>query len=93
MKKSVLNDDSILNQLEELAASLQVEVRYEKLKKESSFYPGGLCRIKGENVLIINSLSSPEDRIQTFMKAVKSFDLSRVFIRPALRELISAEEE
>ena len=88
MKKTDLNEDSILNQLEDLARCFQVEVRYEKLKKESSFYPGGLCKVRGERVLIINSLSSPDDKIQTFVKALKTFDLNQVFIKPALRELI-----
>lgn len=89
MKKTGIHDESILSQLEELAHSLDVEVRYERLKKEGGFFPGGLCKVKGENILIVNSITGMEDKIETLARALASFDLSRVYIRPALRDLLS----
>ncbi len=89
MKRSGLEKERTLGQLEELANSLEIKVRYEQLKKEGAFYPGGLCRVRGENILIINSKAGIEDKIETLAKAVVSFDLSRIYIRPALRELLS----
>jgi hypothetical protein len=50
--------------------------------------PGGLCRIKGEYVLILNSTATIEDKIHTLAKAVNRFDLSRVYLRPGLREFL-----
>ena len=88
MKKSGLNVDSLLNQLEELAAGLDIKVRYEQIKKEGAFFPGGLCKVKGENILIINSKASKEDKVETLAKAVKSFDITNVYMRPALREFL-----
>ncbi|MBN2059497.1 MAG: hypothetical protein JW882_03675 [Deltaproteobacteria bacterium] len=89
MKRADFDEKAILSQLEELANSLGVEVRYEKIQKESSFFPGGLCTIHGKKILIINSLASSEDKISIFIKSVKDFDLNEIFIRPALRELIA----
>ncbi len=83
-----MDEDTLLNQLEELAHSLGIEIRYEPLRRESSFFPGGLCRIKGEYVLILNATATTEDKIQTMAKAVNRFDLSQVYLRPGLREFL-----
>jgi hypothetical protein len=83
-----LDEDTLLGQLEELAHSLGIEIRYEPLKRESGFFPGGLCRIKDEYVLILNSVANTEDKVQTMAKALKRFDLSRVYLRPGLREFL-----
>lgn len=88
MKKPGLYEEKILGQLEELASSLGIEVRYDQIKKECTFFPGGLCRVRGENVLIINSNTGIEDKINTIAKAVASFDLTDVHMRPALREFL-----
>ena len=84
-----MDEKSILGQLEELANGLEIQVRYEQINKEGAFFAGGLCRVKGEDILIINSKATVEDKIQAFAKAVTSFDLGRVYIRPALREFLS----
>jgi hypothetical protein len=89
MKRSAMDEKEILNQLEELAKSLGIIIRYEQLLKEGSFFPGGLCRIKGEDILIINSMAGIDDKIEILAKAVVSFDLSRIYMRPALREFLS----
>jgi len=88
MKKSSLDGKTILGQLEELARSLEIQVRYEPIRGEGPFYMGGLCRVKGENILIINSKATMRDKIQALVRAVKQFDLSQVYMRPALREFL-----
>jgi hypothetical protein len=88
MKRSGMDEKDILDQLEELAKTLGIKIRYEQLQKEGTFFPGGLCKVKGENILIINSKSGMDDKIETLIKAVISFDLSRVYMRPALREFL-----
>jgi len=69
-----VKESAILAQLEELAQSLGMEIRNEPLKREGSFFPGGLCRVKGEYVLIFNTMATREDRIEALVKAVKRFD-------------------
>jgi hypothetical protein len=86
--KAGLDEDTLLGQLEELAHSLGIEIRYEPLKREGGFSPGGLCRIRGEYALILNSAATTEDKIQTMASALKRFDLSRVYVRPGLREFL-----
>ncbi len=89
MKRSGLAEEGLLSQLEELAEGLGVKIRYDKILKEGSFFSGGLCRIKGEEMIIINSRVSVEDKIDILAKALTSFDLSQVFIKPALREFLT----
>ena len=91
--KIPIEDKAILGQLEELARGLEIEVRYEPIKGEGSFYPGGFCRLKGENILIIHSEASIQDKIETLAKAVKRFDLREIYMRPALREFLSGVHE
>jgi len=83
-----MDENSILAQLEELAHSLKIEIRYESLKREGDFSAGGLCLLKGEYVLIINSKAATRDKIQTLAKAVNRFDLSQVYLRPGLRDFL-----
>ena len=83
-----VNEGAILEQLEELARSLGVEIRNETLKKEGSFSPGGLCRFKGDYILIFNTRATREDRIEGLAKAVKRFDLDELYLRPGLREFL-----
>jgi hypothetical protein len=89
MKKNSVEDENLLGHLEELANSLNIEVRYEQLKKESAFFPGGLCTVKGEDIIIINSRATIDDKIAILSKTLSAFDLSQIYIRPALRELLS----
>jgi hypothetical protein len=83
-----MDDHTALSQLEGLAYQLGIPIRYEKIAEEELKSTGGLCRVKGETVIIINSKASTKDKIQALVKALKNFDLSNVYIRPALRELL-----
>jgi hypothetical protein len=85
-----MDDRIIIDHLEELAERFGVQIRYEAMKQDedSLNVVGGLCLLKGEYVLIINSKASAKDRIKTLAKAVKHFDLDRIYIRPDLRELL-----
>ena len=85
-----MDEGAILDQLEELARGFGIQIRYEAMKQddESKKVAGGLCLLKGEYVLIINSNASGRDKIQTFAEALKHFNLDEVYIRPFLRELL-----
>ena len=93
MKKTDLDDKTMLAQLEELAENLSLKVRYEKIKKEASFYPGGLCTVKGEDTFIINKKASTYDKIQALAQGLVSFDLGQLYIKPALRAFLSKYSE
>jgi hypothetical protein len=83
-----LDEQERLEQLEELARNLGIEVRYETFKGEGSFSTGGLCKVHGKHLLIINTRATPGDRIKAIAGAVTRFDLGQVYLRPGLREFL-----
>ena len=85
-----MDEGTIIDHLEELAERFGIQIRYEAIKQDedSINVVGGLCLLKGEYVLIINSKATVKDRIKTLAMAVKHFDLDQVYIRPVLRELL-----
>ena len=56
----MMHDEIILSYLEELAEKLEILVRDENINIEESSSPGGLCRVEGKHVIILNSKSYSE---------------------------------
>jgi hypothetical protein len=84
----VMDDKTLLAQLEDLARSLAIEIRYEPFKMDGLFSSGGLCKLKGEYLLIVNSKSSIRDKVEALATAVNRFDLRHVYVRPGLRAFL-----
>ncbi len=85
-----MDESTIIRQLEELAVKFGLQIRYEPIRIDDnlSTVPGGMCRLRGDNVLIINSNATVRDKINTLAEAVKNFDLDGVYILPVIRELL-----
>jgi hypothetical protein len=88
-----MNEDVLLSQLEDLAEKLGILVRDENINIEESSSSGGLCRIEGEYVLILNSKATVKEKNQVMIKALQQFDLSGIYIKPVIRELLEGHEE
>jgi hypothetical protein len=84
-----LDERSLLAQLEDLARGLGIELRYEMLKREGAFTQGGLCRLKDQYLLLVNSKAPNRDKIEALALAVNRFDLSQVFMKPGLRDYLA----
>ena len=85
-----MDENSLIDLLEELAEAFGVKIRYEPIRQDEDavHVTGGLCLLKGEYVLIVNSRSTAREKIRTLATALKHFDLDGVYLRPALRELL-----
>lgn len=81
-----MESQKLLQELENIATKLDITVRYEK-----GNFAGGLCRVKEENVLIINKKNSLQKNITILARELSAIDLSTVYILPQLRERISIE--
>lgn len=88
-----MNDKVLLSQLEELAERVGITVRYENMNGENSPGSGGLCRLKGEYVLIVHSRAALREKIRVMARALRQFDLNGIYLRPVLRELLEESEE
>ena len=87
-----MDDHTALSLLEELADKLSILIRHEIIKDELTG-PGGLCRIDGKFILIINSEVTATEKIRIMTEALRRFDLGDIYVRPALRELLEGYEE
>lgn len=88
-----MNEEILLNQLEDLAEKLEILVRNENINIEESSTTGGLCRIEGKYVLILHSKATVKEKIQVMVKALNQFDLSDMYLKPVIRELLDGAEE
>jgi hypothetical protein len=83
-----LKKELLLSQLEELAGKLGIAIRYENVTMEESSGSGGLCRLKGEYVLIIHSQAAAEEKIRILLEALKTFSIGDIYVKPVIRELL-----
>jgi hypothetical protein len=88
-----VSDEVLLDQLEELANRLGINVRYEKVILEESSSAGGLCRWKGEYVLIIHAQAPLKEKIQVLTEVLKRFPLGDIYIRPVIREMLGESKD
>lgn len=73
----------LLDLLEELCQKLSITVKYDRF-----FGRGGYCRLREKLYFIINENLSNDAKEQIFVKELKSFDFSDIYVPPKLRELI-----
>jgi hypothetical protein len=88
-----LDDGVLLNQLEELAGKLGIEIRYGNIAVEKSHRTGGLCRFKGQYVLIIHSRLTVKEKIGVITKTLKGFEMDDLYVIPVIRELLDKSKE
>ncbi len=83
-----IDDSNVLSLLEQVAERLGVEVRYERLQGGPDAR-GGLCRVEGKDLILVDEEASVQDRIAVLAGAVAELDIEALFLPPALRERIA----
>jgi len=89
----MMDDEVILSYLEELAEKLEILVRDENINIEESSSSGGLCRVEGKYVIILNSKATVKEKIQVMITALQQFDLTDMYVKPIIRELLDGYSE
>jgi len=80
----------LLQQLEELAGALGVKVLYESLRQDEFVIKSGTCTLRGQLLVVIDHQLPLPDRIRVLADCLARFDLSTIYLVPAVRELIEA---
>ena len=88
-----MDDGVLLNQVEELAGKLGIEIRYGNIPGDESQRTGGLCKIKGQYVLIMHSRLTAKEKIGVIIKTLKGFEMGDVYVIPVIRELLDKTGE
>jgi hypothetical protein len=85
-----VDESTIIDQLEELIERFGIQIRHEAIKQDedSAKVAGGLCVLRGEYVLIINSKATIRDKMYTLGMVLKQFNHDQIYMRPVLRELL-----
>ena len=83
-----MDEGVLLNQLEDLAEKLGIKIRYGDIGVEESHRTGGLCRVKGQYILIIHSKLTVKEKIGIIIKSLNAFDMSNVYVIPVIREML-----
>ncbi len=83
-----MDNEIILSYLKELAEQLGISVWDESINLEETFSAGGLCRVEGKYILILNSKTTTREKIEVSVKALQQFDLSDMYVKPVIRELL-----
>ncbi len=78
-----MNAERIRDEFESLAEKLGYTIRYEK-----GDFKGDACRIKSEQVIIINKLIPLTHQNYAFSRIFASEDLSQISVLPVLRSMI-----
>ena len=81
---------TVLQQLEELAERLGVKVIYESLSQEEFVIRSGTCTLRGQLLALIDQKLPAGDRIRVLADCLARFDLSTIYLVPAVREVIEA---
>jgi hypothetical protein len=88
----MMQEETLLQQLEELAGKLEIFVRDENISMDETSVTGGLCRVEGQYIVILNSKANVEDKIQVMIKALQQFNLDDIYIKPAVRRLFENQQ-
>ena len=78
----------IFQEFEQLAEALDV-----KIIQEKGNFKGGYCLLEQEKIIVINKLKPVEQRVRALAHAYSRRDTSAIYMKPAVREIIEAEEQ
>ena len=77
---------AIYQEFEKLAESLEV-----KIIQEKGNFKGGYCLLEKEKVIVINKIKPLEQRIKALALAFSQLDISNIYLKPAIRDIIASE--
>jgi hypothetical protein len=80
----------MLVELEALATRLGIALRTEPFDKGSLGGRGGLCRVRGKPVIVLDAALPVPDKIAILASALARFDLGEASVLPELRARIDA---
>ena len=88
-----MKDELLYGQLEALVYKLGITIRHDKVIRDESSGRGGLCRIRGEYVLFIDSQATTKEKIGVTIDALKQFNLADIQVMPLIRDLLEGSKE
>ena len=82
------SESFLLQQLENLAERLEIEIRYENLADEEIPIHSGGCRLSGRNLIMIDLHLPLVERARILARELSRYDLEAFYLLPRVREFI-----
>ena len=82
-----MNNSSIFQEFEEIASQMEITILQEK-----GNFKGGFCLLEAEKIIVINKLKPIGQRIRALSKAFSKLDISKIYLKPLIREMIEREQ-
>ncbi len=86
--KPTIDPENLLASLEEVAAKLNINVRYENIVGGPIKATSGSCKIRGEEVILIDRRMSTMEKLFALGKELQRFNLENLYIPPAARKFL-----
>jgi hypothetical protein len=84
----------LIDELAEAAKRVGLEVRREKILREVGYRArGGACRLRDQDLLILDRDQAPADQIEVLAEALRGRDLEAVYLSPAARRILQTGPE
>jgi hypothetical protein len=84
-----MDDEHFFDELLRAAEKLGVEVRKEPFETPATM-GGGLCLVRGEQLVLIDQRAPLADRILALARALSELESEAVYMAPEARELVEA---
>jgi hypothetical protein len=85
------SETSLLRHLEDLAARLEIEIRYETLTDEEVSIHSGGCKVSGRNFILVDLHLTPLGRARVLARELSHYDLENLYVLPRVREFIALQ--
>ena len=85
--------ERVLDELIEAANRVGVKVRREKLLREVGYRArGGQCRLRDDDLVIIDRDQAPQEQLEIVAEALRGRDLEALYLSPAARRILQMEQ-
>jgi hypothetical protein len=81
--------ERVLDELIEAAERVGVKVRRERIMREVGYRArGGACRLRDDDLVIIDRDQPPHEQLEIVAEALKGRDLEAVYLSPEARRIL-----
>ena len=88
-----MKPDQLYQELKDLAERMQITVSEQNLKTSGIKVKSGLCRVKGQDMFIMDKHKSVHKKINILAGQLANMDHEEMYIIPAVRELLDKYAE
>ena len=78
---------SIFQEFEQIAEQLNIRIMQEK-----GNFNGGYCLLEEKRIIVVNKQKPIEQRVRALAQVFAKLDISQIYMKPAIREMIEAED-